>query len=73
MVDKTTFMETLRSVQQIAQASPEAMTKEEIRSYFQDMDLSEEQQEIPISSDASGRGGRRGCGTGRRKYCVSGT
>lgn len=46
MVDKTTFMETLSSVQELAKASPEPMTKEEIRSYFKDMDLSEEQQEM---------------------------
>lgn len=46
MVDKITFMETLHSVQEIANTSPEPMTKEEIRSYFQDMDLSEEQQEM---------------------------
>ncbi len=67
MVDKTTFMETLRSVQQIAQASPEAMTKEEIRSYFQDMDLSEEQQEMiyqflltPQDAAAEGDAGQAG-------------
>lgn len=46
MVDKTTFMETLHSVQEIAKASPVPLTKEEIKSYFQDMDLSEEQQEM---------------------------
>lgn len=46
MVDKITFMETLHSVQEIAKASPVPLTKEEIRSYFQDMDLSEEQQEM---------------------------
>lgn len=46
MVDKITFMETLHSVQEIAKASPVPLTKEEIRSYFQDMDLSEGQQEM---------------------------
>lgn len=46
MVDKITFMETLRSVQELAKASPEPMSKEEIRSYFQDMELSEKQQEM---------------------------
>lgn len=46
MVDKIAFMETLHSVQEIAKASPVPMTKEEIRGYFQDMDLSEEQQEM---------------------------
>lgn len=48
MVDKITFMETLHSVQEIAKASPVPMTKEEITSYFQDMDLSEEQQEMIV-------------------------
>ena len=46
MVDKITFMETLHSVQEIARTSTEPMTKEEIRGYFQDMELSEEQQEM---------------------------
>lgn len=46
MVDKITFMETLHSVQEIVKASPEPMSKEEIRGYFQDMELSEEQQEM---------------------------
>lgn len=48
MVDKITFMETLHSVQEIAKASSAPMTKEEITSYFQDMDLSEEQQEMIV-------------------------
>lgn len=46
MIDKITFMETLHSVQEIAKASPVPLTKEEIKSYFQDMDLSEGQQEM---------------------------
>ncbi len=46
MVDKITFMETLHSVQEIAKASAVPLTKEEITSYFQDMDLSKEQQEM---------------------------
>lgn len=46
MVDKVTFMETLHSVQEIAKASPGQMTREEISGYFQDMDLSQEQQEM---------------------------
>lgn len=46
MVDKITFMETLHSVQEIVKASPEPMSKEEIKGYFQDMELSEEQQEM---------------------------
>lgn len=46
MVDKITFMETLHFVQEIAKACPEPMTKEEVKGYFKDMDLSEEQQEM---------------------------
>lgn len=46
MVDKITFLETLHSVQEIVKASPEPLTKEEIRGYFQDMELSKEQQEM---------------------------
>ncbi len=46
MVDKITFMETLRFVQEIAKTSAEPMSKEEIQSYFQDMELSKEQQEM---------------------------
>lgn len=46
MVDKITFMETLHSVQEIAKTSSEPMSKEEIKIYFKDMDLSEEQQEM---------------------------
>ena len=46
MVDKITFMETLHSVQEIVKASPKPLTKEEIGSYFQDMELSKEQQEM---------------------------
>ena len=46
MVDKTLFMETLRSVQEIAKASPEPMSREEIQEYFKDMELSSQQQEM---------------------------
>ncbi len=46
MVDKITFMETLRSVQEIAKTSAGPMSKEEVQSYFQDMELSEEQQDM---------------------------
>ena len=46
MVDVITFMDTLHSVQEIAKTSPEPLSKEEIQSYFQDMELSEEQQEM---------------------------
>ena len=34
MVDKALFMETLRSVQELAKASPEPMAREEIQGYF---------------------------------------
>ncbi|MEY8391997.1 sigma factor [Lachnospiraceae bacterium 45-W7] len=46
MVDKITFMETLRSVQEMAKTNPAPMSREEIQSYFQDMELSKEQQEM---------------------------
>lgn len=46
MVDKALFMETLRSVQELAQASPEPMAREEIQKYFKEMELTEEQQEL---------------------------
>ncbi len=46
MVDRTLFMETLRSVQEITKASPEPMGREEIQQFFKDMELSEEQQEM---------------------------
>lgn len=46
MIDQRAFMETLRSVQEIAKASQEPLTKEEITSYFQDMELSSEQQQL---------------------------
>lgn len=56
MVDKTLFMETLRSVQEIAKASPEPMSREEIQEYFKDMELSSQQQEMiyQFFSEASG-------------------
>lgn len=46
MVDKATFMETLRSVQELAKTSPEPMAREEIQEYFKDMELTAEQQEL---------------------------
>ena len=46
MVDKALFMETLRSVQELAKASPEPIAREEIQGYFKDMELTEEQQEL---------------------------
>lgn len=46
MIDQKAFMETLRSVQEVAKASSEPLSKEDIKSYFQDMELSSEQQEM---------------------------
>lgn len=46
MVDKNLFMETLKDVSEIAKSSPEPLSREEIRKYFQDMDLLEEQEEM---------------------------
>lgn len=46
MVDKITFMETLRSVAEITKTSNEPLSREEIQKYFENMDLSEEQQEM---------------------------
>lgn len=46
MIDKTTFMETLRSVQDIAKTSENPLSREEIQSYFEGMELSLEQQEM---------------------------
>lgn len=46
MVDKITFMETLRSVAEITKTSHEPLSREEIQSYFANMDLSQEQQEM---------------------------
>lgn len=46
MLDQKAFMETLRSVQEVAKASKEPLSKEEINTYFQDMELSNEQQQM---------------------------
>ena len=40
MLDQNTFTETIRAVQDIIRTSAEPMTREEILSYFKDMDLS---------------------------------
>lgn len=45
MLDQNTFMETIREVSEIIRTSAEPLTKEQILSYFQDMELNEEQQE----------------------------
>lgn len=46
MLDRNTFMETLRGVAEIVRTSAEPLTKEEILDYFKDMELSEEQQNM---------------------------
>lgn len=46
MVDQSTFIEAVRSVQEILRTRTEPATKEEIQSYFKKMDLSQEQQEL---------------------------
>ncbi len=46
MVDQTSFIEAVRSVQKMMQAGTEPLSKEEIQSYFQEMGLSSEQQEL---------------------------
>ena len=49
MVDQNTFMETLRSVAEIVQTAPVPMSEKEILSYFNDMDLSEEQKQMVLA------------------------
>lgn len=46
MVDQNTFMETLHLVQEIAKTATEPMDRKTALSYFKDMELSEEQQEM---------------------------
>lgn len=46
MIDKNIFMETLRSVKEIAGTSAEPMDQETAMSYFKDMELSREQEEM---------------------------
>lgn len=46
MIDKIAFMETLHSVQEIARTSLTPLTKEEIKTYFKDMELTREQEEM---------------------------
>lgn len=43
MIDKVKFMETLRSVAEVAKVAQEPLTREEIISYFDDIELNEEQ------------------------------
>ena len=46
MIDQNTFMETLHGVQDIVRTSAEPMSREEILSYFKDMDLDRQQEEL---------------------------
>lgn len=46
MVDQNTFMETLHLVQEIAKTATEPMDRETALSYFKDMELNSEQQEM---------------------------
>lgn len=46
MLDRNQFTETLRSVAEIRRTSPMPLSREEIMGYFQDMELTEEQQEM---------------------------
>lgn len=46
MIDQNTFMETLHAVQEIIRTSAEPMSKDEILSYFKDMDLDWQQEEM---------------------------
>lgn len=46
MLDRNTFMETLRSVAEIRRTSTEPLSKEEILNYFKGMELTEEQTEM---------------------------
>lgn len=46
MLDRNTFMETLRDVAEIVRTSADPLTKEEILSYFKDMELTKEQEEM---------------------------
>lgn len=46
MLDRANFMETLRSVAEIAKTSTQPLSREEIQKYFENMELSTEQQEM---------------------------
>ena len=46
MLEQNLFMETLREVKEIIRTSAEPVTKEDMLSYFKDMDLSEEQKDM---------------------------
>ena len=46
MVDRNTFMETLRDVAEIVRTSATPMSREDVMAYFKDMDLSSEQEDM---------------------------
>lgn len=46
MLDRNSFMETLRSVAEIRRTSTEPLSKEEVLKYFEGMELTEEQTEM---------------------------
>lgn len=48
MVDQNTFMETVKSVSEIMKVAETPMSKEDILSYFKDMELSKEQEDIVL-------------------------
>ena len=46
MLDRNTFMETLRDVAEIVRTAPEPMDREDILAYFKDMNLTKEQEDM---------------------------
>ncbi|MGN0483150.1 MAG: sigma-70 domain-containing protein [Lachnospiraceae bacterium] len=49
MLDQNEFIETVELVKQVAESSPEPLSREEILSYFSDMELNAEQKEMIFS------------------------
>ena len=46
MLDRNAFMETLRDVAEIVRTAAEPMEREDILSYFKDMNLTKEQEDM---------------------------
>ena len=46
MLDRNSFMETLRAVAELCRTSTEPLSKEEILKHFDDIELTEEQVEM---------------------------
>ena len=46
MLDRNTFMETLRAVAEVCRTSTDPLSKEEILNYFEGMELTEEHVEM---------------------------